>query len=185
MQYNAILLYNLFSTWTTRSHLFQQHMDYQTYKQISDYYNTLHQQHKEYSDYRLNYKKYERRHHYKNCEDHAQINEKEGGGGFGPRGPNRPPPQGDPEIHMQMEQWWNGHPEASPEEPIQNIDQMIEKPAVALAIWSNGRPEVPEAALQKFTVDDEFYQGLHCATTSRRWIQPTPPQTCAEAVPQR
>ena len=79
--------------------LFQQHMDYKRYRQISDFYNTLHQQHKDFSDYRLNYKKYEWHHHYKDCEHHAQTNGKEGGG-FGPRGPNRPPPQGGPEIHM-------------------------------------------------------------------------------------
>ena len=88
------------------------------------------------------------------------------------------------QIKQQLEQvliedWWNGHPDAGPSEPIQTPEQMLEKPTLSLAVWANGKPTIPEVALTKFAPTEEFYDSwtAMCRSFEKRVEEAAPADT--------
>lgn len=60
------------------------------------------------------------------------------------------------ENHL-VHEWYFKLPESGPEEPVQDIDNMVEKPALTLATWRGSSPVLPEVVLSKFREEDHYF----------------------------
>ena len=61
---------------------------------------------------------------------------------------------------MLMQEWWQSHQDAGPEQPIAGAEDAVAKPQLAMLSWSTDGSRIlfPAIIKQKFPPDSEFYQ---------------------------
>ena len=69
-----------------------------------------------------------------------------------------------------MEEWWNNHPDAGPEQPVSTAEAAVTRPDLTLLSWTSdgSRATFPEILESKFSVDSEFSPQWKSACDSTR-----------------